>query len=376
MTVPAEDSDPAPQGGRPVLTVALPSVAQNWRTLRDAAPHAEVAAVVKADGYGLGAVPVAAKLKAIGCETFFVATLDEGRGLRPVVGAAARIFVLNGLPPGGTGSFAAHALTPVLNSLDEVRDWADAGRRPAAIQLDTGMSRAGLSPAELDVLVADSALLARLDLVLVMSHLACGDESDHPSNRAQLSRFKTSLARLPAAPASLAASGGIFLGPEFHFDLVRPGIALYGGNPLAAGPNPMQPVAMLTADVLGVRTIARGETAGYAGTYAAVRDTRLAVCNIGYADGILRSLSNRGVAYIGDIPCPYAGRVSMDLLTIDVTAVPPHEVVRGTQVEILGPHMSVEDMAARAGTANYEILTGLGNRFTRVALDSHWTRIV
>ncbi len=376
MTVPAEDLIPEPDGGRPVLTVALPAVARNWRTLRDAAPHAEVAAVVKADGYGLGFTPIAAKLKAIGCETFFVATLDEGRALRPVVGAAPRIFVLNGLAPGAVSAFAAHALTPVLNSLDEVREWADAGRRPAALQLDTGMSRAGLSPDELSALSGDTALLARLDLTLVMSHLACGDEADHPSNKAQLSRFKWALSTLPAAPASLAASGGIFLGPEYHFDLVRPGIALYGGNPMAGTQNPMQPVAMLTADVLGVRTIARGATAGYSGTYAATRETRLAVCNIGYADGILRSLSNRGVAYIGDTACPYAGRVSMDLLTIDVTNVPPHEIVRGTQVEIIGPHMSIEDMAVRAGTANYEVLTGLGSRFTRVALDSHWTRIV
>lgn len=376
MNVPAKDPIDAPTIGRPVLTVSLATIGHNWRVLRDAAPHARVAAVVKADAYGLGLQPVAGKLKALGCETFFVATIDEGCALRALVGGAPRIFVLNGLPPGAASVFAAHALTPVLNALDEIREWTEAGRGPAAVHVDTGMSRAGLSPDELAALAGDTDLLARLDLALVMSHLACGDEADHPQNRAQLSRFRAALARLPAAPASLAASGGVFLGPDYHFDLVRPGIALYGGNPISRAPNPMRGVIMLTADVLGVRTIQRGETAGYGVTYAATRETRLAVCNIGYADGLLRSLSGRGVAYAGEIACPYAGRVSMDLLTLDVSAVPPHLVGRGAQIEIIGPHMPIEEMAARAGTANYEILTGLGGRFTRVALDSHWTRVV
>jgi alanine racemase len=375
VSAPAPESIPAPIRDRPVLTVSLAAIGANWRTLRDAAPHAELAAVVKADGYGLGAAAVAAKLRALGCTTFFVATCDEGVALRPVVGAVPRIFVLNGLPPGAAGHLAAHGLTPVLNSLEEVREWS-AVRRPCALHIDTGMSRAGLSPPELDALTADAALLVRLDLALVMSHLACSDEADHPQNAAQLARFKAALSRLPPTPASLAASGGIFLGPHYHFDLVRPGLALYGGNPLAQGPNPMRPAAMLTADVLGVRTLQRGEAAGYGATFAATRETRLAVCNIGYADGLMRSLSNRGLAYVGDTPCPYAGRVSMDLLTIDVSRVPPSQIGRGTQVEIIGPHMSLEDMAARAGTVNYEILTRMGDRFTRIALDSHWTRVV
>lgn len=365
-----------PQGGRPVLTVALPAIVANWRILGDAAPHAERAAVVKADAYGLGLAPIAAKLKTLGCATYFVATLDEGRALRPLVGAGPRIFVLNGLPPGATGAFGAHVLTPVLNSLEEIREWAEAGRRPAAIHIDTGMRRAGLGWDELALLAQDTALLARLDIALVMSHLACGDEPDHPANRTQLSRFKSALAMLPAAPASLAASGGIFLGPDYHFDLVRPGIALYGGNPTATAANPMRAAVMLTAEVLGLRTLARGETAGYGATFASTRETRLAVCNIGYADGLLRSLSNKGIAYFGETPCPYAGRVSMDLLTIDVSNVPASDIARGSLVEIIGYHMPIEEMAARAGTANYEVLTSLKHRFTRVALDSHWTRVV
>lgn len=376
MIVPAEETIPEAAGGRPVLTVSLSALAHNWRTLRDAAPLAEIAAVIKADAYGLGLPPIAAKLKTLGCATFFVATIDEGRTLRGVVGAAPRIFVLNGLPPGATSAFTVYGLTPVLGCLDEIREWADMGRRPAALHVDTGMRRVGLSPDELALLSGDTALLARLEITLILSHLSCGDDAGHPANRVQLSRFRSALARLPSAPASLAASGGIFLDREFHFDLVRPGIAIYGGNPLTGMPNPVRSTISLTAEVLGARTIAKGEAVGYSGTFTATRETRLAVCNIGYADGILRALSNRGVAYVGDIACPYAGRVSMDLLTIDVTSVAPHLIARGSPVEIIGPHMSLEDMAALAGTANYEVLTGLGNRFIRLALDSHWTRVV
>ncbi|BCW89685.1 Alanine racemase, biosynthetic [Alphaproteobacteria bacterium SO-S41] len=376
MSVPAAESLTAPVRDRPVLTVSLAAIGMNWRTLKDAAPTAEMAAVVKADGYGLGAVPATAKLRAMGCETFFVATHDEASAIRTAAGQS-RIFVLNGFPPGGAASFAADGLIPVLNSLDEARDWAAlGGRRACALHIDTGLNRAGLSTPELDALTADPALLARLDLALVMSHLACSDDAGHPQNAHQLARFKAALTRLPAAPASLASSAGVFLGADYHFDLIRPGIALYGGHPLAHGPNPMRAAAVLTADVLGVRTIQPGEPAGYGATFTATRETRLAVCNIGYADGIPRALSNRGVAFIGDTPCPYAGRVSMDLLTIDVSNLPASEVGRGTEVEIIGPHMTVEDMATRAGTANYEILTGLGSRFTRLTTDSHWTRIV
>lgn len=376
MNAPLADSTSAACRDRPVLTTSLAAIGANWRTLKDAAPHAEMAAVVKANGYGLGAIPAAAKLRAMGCRTFFVATYDEGCALRPILGDA-RIFVLNGFPSGAAPAFVAAGLTPTLNTLDEIREWAALGARlPCAIHVDTGMARAGLSAPELDALAGDAALLARLDIALVMSHLACSDEPDHPLNRQQLARFRAALARLPSAPASLASSAGVFLGPDYHFDLVRPGIALYGGNPMAQEPNPMRAAAMLTADILGVRTLLRGESAGYGATFAATRDTRLAVCNIGYADGILRALSNRGVAFVGDTPCSYAGRVSMDLLTIDISAVPPSQAQRGAQVEIIGPHMTIEDMAARAGTASYEVLTSLGPRFTRIAIDSHWTRIV
>lgn len=375
MSVPAPDPSPVTVRDRPVLTLSLPAVADNWQTLRNAAPRAEMAAVVKADGYGLGALPVARKLQYAGCKSFFVATLDEGCAVRAALGGAPRIFVLNGLPQGGAVAFAAHDLTPVLNCLDETREWAAYARRPCAVHIDTGMGRAGMSPLELDALVADAPLLQKLDIALIMSHLACSDEADHPRNAQQLSRFRAVLARLPAAPASLASSGGIFLRPDYHFDLTRPGIALYGGRPQASGPNPMRAVAVLTAEVLGIRSLARGETAGYGATFAAARETRLAVCNIGYADGIHRSLSNRGIAFMDGVVCPYAGRVSMDLLTLDVTAVPSSQIGRGSLVEIIGPNETIEDMAERAGTANYEILTSLGPRFTRVMLDGMTARI-
>ncbi|MCC6920048.1 MAG: alanine racemase [Alphaproteobacteria bacterium] len=355
---------------RPVLSVSLGAIGANWQALREMAPRAETSAVVKADGYGLGAEQAARRLKALGCETFFVATRDEGRALRPALGGAPRIFVLNGLPPGAATDFVAHGLTPVLNTFDEVREWTGQfPARPAALHLDTGMARAGLSAEELDALLGDPGLLARLNLALVMSHLACADEPEHPKNGEQLARFRGALGRLPPAPASLAGSGGILLGADYHFDLTRPGIALYGGNPQAQGANPMRAAATLTAEVLGVRTLQPGETAGYGATFAAESPRRLAVCNIGYADGLLRALSNRGVAFIDGIACPYAGRVSMDLLTLDVTGVPAPRVGRGTAVEIIGPHMTVERMAALAGTANYEVLTGLGGRFARAYPD-------
>lgn len=369
MSAAVSDPSPASVRDRPVLTISLAAVAHNYQVLKDAAPGAETSAVVKANGYGLGAIPIARKVHALGCRTFFVATLGEGQSLRAALGSGPRIFILNGLPPGASLAFAAHDLTPVLNTLDEAREWAAFAKRPCAIHIDTGMARAGMSPIELDALVADRALLAQLDLVLIMSHLACADEPDHPQNVRQLSRFKAVLARLPSAPASFSSSGGIFLRPEYHFDLTRPGLALYGGRPHAGGPNPMRAVAVLTADVIGLRTIERGETVGYGATFAASRETRLAVCNIGYADGLRRALSNRGVAHVEGIACPYVGRVSMDLLTIDVTAVPSSQIGRGTMVEIIGPHSTIEDMAERAGTASYEILTSLGPRFTRVIVD-------
>lgn len=375
MSRPLPNPAASPVRDRPLLSVSLGAIGANWLALRDTARHAQTAGVVKADGYGLGAEPAARKLLSLGCQTFFVATLDEGRALRPVVGGGARIFVLNGFPPGAASALADYDLIPVLNTLDEMREWAASDRRPAALHVDTGMNRAGFSTADLDALVGDNRLLASLDVALVMSHLANGDDPEHPQNAVQLDRFKAALARLPMAPASLAASGGIHISTDYHFDLTRPGIALYGGHPHAAGPNPMRTVISLTADIIGLRDIATGDTVGYGGTFAALRPTRLAVCNIGYNDGLLRSLANRGVAYIGDVACPYAGRVSMDLLTLDVTGVPRDQLFRGAAVEIIGPHVSIEEMAKRAGTANYEVLTSLGPRFARVYHDSHWTRI-
>ena len=352
---------------RPVLAISPKAAADNWRVVAARARGAEAGGVLKADGYGLGAALIGAALKGAGCATFFIATIDEGVSLRAALGAGPRIFVLNGIAPGCAPAFAAAALTPVLNTLDEAREWAAAfPRAPAALQFDTGMNRAGLTPDELSALTSDRALLAALNLTLVMSHLACADDPSHPQNAAQLSRFRDGLARLPAAPASLAASSGVFLDAAYHFDLVRPGLALYGANPTPGAPNPMRAVAALTAHVMGVRVMAAGEAAGYGATFSRGAPTRLALCNIGYADGLHRALSSKGAAFIDGVACPYAGRVSMDLLIIDVSALAEGALRRGTPVEIVGPHMTLEDMAARAGTVNYEILTSFGARYRRV----------
>ncbi len=233
------------------------------------------------------------------------------------------------------------------------------------MQFDTGMGRAGLSPVEADALIADAAILARLDVALWMSHLACADEPGHPLNQIQLARFRALLARLPPAPASLANSAGALLGPDYRFDLVRPGIALYGGDPTAEGPNRFRPVARLAARIIGARTIEPGDAVGYGAAFVATRRTRLALCGIGYADGLMRSLSGRFQAAIGGRRVPYAGRVSMDLLALDVTDAPEALSVCGAEVELLGETIRLDDMARAAGTISYEVLTRLGPRLDR-----------
>ena len=357
------------------LTVRLGAVAANYQTLRGLAGGAHVAAVVKADGYGLGAKMVAPVLAGAGCETFFVARLEEGAALRPLM-PKARIFVLDGAPAAAVPGLLAYELTPVLNSLAEIAAWAAAarsGRRPldAVIHIDTGMNRLGLPPEEVAQLAAEwKTRLAGLNLVLVMSHLACADDLGPGSamNGEQLARFRAGLAMLPPAPASLAASSGIFLGTDYLFDLVRPGIALWGVGP-KGGKNPMKVVAELKARVLQTRRIDKGQSVGYAATFRAKGPTMLATVALGYVDGIMRAASNRGVAAIGGARVPYAGRVSMDLLTLDVTkmARPPQV---GDWAELIGDCISVSELAEASRTNEYEILTGLSSRVPRRYTDS------
>ncbi len=340
-----------------LLTVDCGAVVRNWRRLVARHAPGAVAAVVKADAYGLGAVPVARALQAAGCAHFFVAHPSEGEALRDALGDAPMIAVLDGFAPG-----AHPRLVPVLNSLEDARAHAAAGGR-AILHLDTGMSRLGLDATEAEALIANPAPLARLELLFVMTHLACADEPAHPLNAAQAARFAALCARLPAAPRSLANSSGLFLGPGFASDLARPGCALYGINPTPGHPNPMEPVITLEVPVLQVREIPAGTTVGYGASWTAPRASRIATCAEGYADGWLRALSGRGFGVLHGARAPLVGRVSMDLTTFDVTDIPGARA--GDMITLLGPGQDADAVAALAGTIGYEVLTSLGRRFTR-----------
>jgi alanine racemase len=345
------------------LTVRLPAIVANYRTYRRVAGPAAVAAVVKADGYGLGAARIAPALAAAGCDTFFVARLEEGVALRQAV-PRARIVVLDGAAPDAIPALLTHRLIPALSSLADIAAWGAAGAASrsvldAVVHVDTGMNRLGLSPEELSILAGESSQrLAGLNLMLVMSHLACADDAgaDAAMNARQLSRFRDALAMLPPAPASLAASSGTMLGMDYHFDLVRPGVALYGANPQAGAENLMQTAAVLTGKVLQVRRIDTGDSVGYAATFRAKRPSMIATVALGYADGIPRAASNKGAAAIRGRIAPFAGRVSMDLLTLDVTGM---TVEPGDDAEIIGDTIKLMDAADAAGTNAYEILTRL-----------------
>ncbi|MGE5475181.1 MAG: alanine racemase [Bacteroidales bacterium] len=353
------------------LTIDVAAVVANWRLIRDhVGPGCEAAAVVKADCYGLGAGRLAPALAAAGCRTFFVATIDEGIALRRVL-SDATIHVLGGPLPGTAGDLAEHRLTPVLNSLEQIGMWAGyaaaVGKRlDGVLHLDTGMSRLGLDAAAVERLAADRALLAGINPVVVMSHMACADETDHPKNPDQLERFSALSGRLNlGVRRSLGASSTIFLGPAYHFDLVRPGAALYGLNPTPGLANPMAGVLTLQARILQVRDVDSPMTVGYGASHRVARKGRVAVAALGYADGVFRSLGNRGFGVIEGERVPIVGRISMDLTTFDVSALAPEQARPGALIEVIGTHQSADQLAADAGTIGYEILTALGNRYTR-----------
>ncbi|WP_431559285.1 alanine racemase [Methyloceanibacter sp.] len=357
-----------------VLTIDLDALVANYRHLRDLAGSAECAAVVKADAYGLGMARAAPALWRAGCKTFFVATLGEAEDLRALLPDVV-IYVFSGLLPGMADAYRASAVRPVLNSADEIREWAEFCARigeklPCAVHIDSGMNRLGLSAADVDAVEQASDLWPGLALSLVMSHLACADEPEHQKNIAQRMTFDSLRARLPQTLASLANSAGILLGPDFAYDLVRPGIALYGGHPQRRGPNPFRAVVHLNGRILQVRDVPPGETVGYGATRTLKRRSRIAVVSVGYADGLFRTLSRADgeegpVGYIGAHPVPILGRVSMDLITMDVTGVPESLSHRGAWVEILGPNVSAHELAAHAGTIDYEVLTSLSRRALR-----------
>lgn len=349
------------------LTVDLAAIVANWRTLRRLAAPAEVAAVVKADAYGLGLGPVARALARAGCRTFFVARLEEGEELRAILDRA-RILVLDGLAGRPPGRLLAARLEPVLTGPGELARWREAaavaGRRlKAALLVDTGLTRLGFARRELEALPTDA--FAGIELGLVASHLACADEPTHPLNERQRACLRTARALLPPAPASLAASAGIFLGAAYHLDLVRPGAALFGLEPVPGRPHPLAPVVRLEAPVLQVHCVREPGSVGYGATWPTRPGARIAVVPVGYADGYPRAAGDRAQAHIGGASVPVVGRISMDLLTLDVSELPAEAVGPGTLVELIGPEFGPDRLAEAASTIGYEILTRLGRRFER-----------
>ena len=357
-----------------ILTVDLDAIVANWRKLEKTAVPAECAAVIKANAYGCGIESVANALAGAGCKTFFVATLDEARAARSAV-PQATIYVLSGFFQNTGEAYAEIDCRPVIGELNELAEWDVFCRRSGwsggvAIHIDTGMNRLGLTVQEAQ------GLIPRINagdhgITLVMSHLVSAEQLNGTVNARQLSAFREIASLFTGVPASLANSSGIYLGGPFQFDLVRPGAALYGVNPTPEADNPMQPVVDLKARIVQIRNVERGDTVGYGGSWTARRPTRLAVVATGYADGYFRAASasdgTRGAEVIvAGKRCPIAGRVSMDLIGIDITDLPPNAVRRGHMVTLIGEGITVDELAHHFGTIGYEVLTSLGRRFARV----------
>ncbi|MBI3435733.1 MAG: alanine racemase [Proteobacteria bacterium] len=355
-----------------VLTINLRAIEANWRTLAGYVSPSECAAVVKADAYGCGIEPVTAMLSRNGCRTFFVAHPSEARRVRAVA-PASTIYVLNGIVPGAAALFAAIDARPVIGNLAELAEWdaftsATGWRGGAALHFDTGMRRLGLSVAEA------AALLPRVNkpdhgVTLIMSHFACAEDREHPLNTRQTELFRELRMMYRGIPASLANSYGIFLGAGTHCDMVRAGAALYGINPTPGRNNPMRPTVELAGRIVQINTLARGETIGYGATWTAKQPSRVAIVSVGYADGYMRGATaakeRPAQAIVAGLRCALVGRISMDLLAVDITAVPVTGARRGGFVTLLGGEIGVEDLAASFGTIGYEVLTNLGRRHTR-----------
>ncbi|NKN37987.1 alanine racemase [Agrobacterium sp. a22-2] len=366
------------------LTVDLQALADNWRDMARRSGSARTAAVVKADAYGLGIEDAGATLYRAGARDFFVAVPSEGATLRGYA-PEARIFVLSGLWPGVEHLFFEHDLVPVIASEEQLAFWmsvvAERGDHPCALHVDTGFNRLGLLIDDALALADDVSRPASFSPVLVLSHLACGDDPTSPMNAQQLQAFRQVAEAFEGIESSLAASAGTFLGPDFHFDLTRPGIAVYGGEAVHGVANPMRPVVKAEARILQVREARAGETVSYGATHVLTRDSRLAIASVGYADGYLRNLSGAGVplrgtgiagayGFIAGHLVPIVGRVTMDLTIFDVTDLPANAVSAGDYVELFGANLPVDEVARSAGTIGYEMLTGLGLRYERHYIDS------
>lgn len=363
-------------GGAAKLTLDLTALRSNWSYLNDkVGENCTCAVVLKANGYGTGAIEVGQTLYEAGARVFFVAFPEEGIELRKQL-PHAEIFVLNGLFRDRERFYYDFDLKPVLNSLEEVAEWSSFAQSldeelPAALHFDTGMHRLGLPVRDAGKIAGASALFKGIKVDLVMSHLACADTPDHALNKKQLARFKRVCEHFPGTRRSLCNSSGIFLGADYHFDLVRPGIALYGGNPVPDKPNPMLPVAHVHGEIISLREVPAGVSVGYGASRVTLRKSRIATINAGYADGLHRQVGssddrpNGGRVYINGYFAPIFGRVSMDMIVVDVTDIPEEHLSRGAPVEIMGAHVNVDELANFAQTIPYELLCSLGARYTR-----------
>lgn len=340
-------------------SINLSNIVSNWQELDGFFDGSETGAVVKANAYGHGDKEIAKALAKAGCRTFFVANSTEGADIREALGEGPEIFVFHGCSLETAETFKSARLRPVLNTLDQVRVWRLAGLDDtggAVLHFDTGMNRLGLRMEQLD---DTRTMLTGGNVDIIMSHLACAEDASNTMNRTQRGRFLECCGYWPDARRSLANSAGMHLGDDFAFDLSRPGIAIYGG-----GIVPMRPGLTLTAPLLSVFTIPKASSTGYGATRRFQIERRLATASLGYGDGFLRSASNAGFGYIGGIKCPVVGRVSMDLVTLDVTEV-KETIAPGMDVEFIGPNAPLEDQARSAGTLGYELTTGLTTRVER-----------
>jgi len=354
---------PAPEELRApsILTVSLKSIAANYKKVQSIT-DAAIAGVIKADGYGCGAAEVHGALHKAGCRTFFVATPDEAAAIR-MKDADSQIMVLGGLYEGAEEFYAGRGIIPVINSMEEARRWAALAKKlenrlPAVLHYDTGMNRLGLG-------AEDIPDIAAFDVRLIMSHFASSDEKDHPMNLRQSQEFERICRAFPNVAKSLSNSSGIFRSKKYHYDMVRPGYALYGGNPVPEMKNPMQPVVGLKTRILQTHIVKAGDSAGYNATHVFNKPTKLATVALGYADGFLRAGSNRAKLYWNQHACPIVGRVSMDLIIVDIGHLAENPQP-GEWLEVIGPRQSVDDLARDCGTIGYEILTSLGPRYVRI----------
>lgn len=347
------------------LSVNLAALSANYNLLKGKLNDRLCAAVVKADAYGLGVEAVSKRLWQEGCRQFFVATLEEGTELRRILPNAI-IYIFQGVLPGETKDFSAHKLIPVLNSIEQIARWQAEGKGDAALHIDTGMTRLGITETEALKLAADCDSVKRAGIKLIISHLACANDGDLEKSAEQLTRFEKAFRPFPQPIAAcLSNSAGIFLGPQYHYDMARPGCALYGVAPIP-GKNPMQDVVTWSAPILQLRMLERNETVGYGATYAAKKGARIATVALGYADGFMRCMSNRGFAFIDGHKVPVIGRVSMDMIALDVASIPENAITTQSRAVILNHEQTVNTLANLAGTIGYEILTRIGSRVKRV----------